>query len=445
MPVDLRSIPRAPGRLPILGHLLPLLRDPLPFLENLHEHGPVVRVDLGALPVYFVTTVELARDVLVNQARSLHKGRIFERLRALSEQGLLVIDGSTHHRHRRLMQPLFTPARIAEHAEIMSRRAGELADSWTAGDVIDLDREIKDLALGTLVETMFRSALGQHAAATVRHDTRVLSENLMLRTLSPPLLDRLPVLRATRRFAAAAARMKAIVDDVVAVHRADGTHDSDLLSTLLVARDTDTGEKFSDAEVRDELVTILLAGSETSANTISWVFYELSRSPQVEQRLLAELDAVVGSGPVAWQDLRRLEFTTRVVNETERLHSPPIVMRHTTETIELDGLRVPSGVELALSLYALHRDPRVFPAPGRFDPDRWRTPPPRHAFIPFGAGNRKCIGESFAWAQVLTTVATLAARWRFQPVPSHQVREMIAATTYPDRLPMTVTERISGE
>jgi len=267
----------------------------------------------------------------------------------------------------------------------------------------------------------------------------------MLRTLSPPFLDRLPVLPATRCFAAAASRMKAIVDEVIAAYRADGTHSSDLLSTLLVARDTDTGEKLSDAEVRDELVTILLAGSETSANTISWVFHELGRSPRVEQRLGAELDAVVGAGPVAWQDLRRLEFATQVVNEAERLHSPPIVMRHTTDTIELDGLRVPSGVELALSLYALHRDPRVFPAPGRFDPDRWRTPPPRHAFIPFGAGNRKCIGESFAWAQVLTTVATLAARWRFQPVPSHRVREMIAATTYPDRLPMTVAERIPGE
>jgi cytochrome P450 len=413
----------------------------LPFLDSLYKHGPVVRINLGPLPVYFVTTADLAREVLVKHARAVHKGRIFERLRLLTDEGLLVLDDEDHRRHRRLMQPLFTPARIAEYTGSMSRGAGELADSWQDGDVIDFDRKVSALVMGTLVETMFGSAIGQNAAAAVRHDARVISENLLSRTLYPPFLDRLPVLPAARRFDKAAARMKAIVDEVIAAYRADGTERFDLLSTLLAARDADTGQKLSDAEVRDELVTILLAGSETSSHAISWIFYELSGSPRVEQRLWAELDAVVGTRPVVWRDLPELEFTTWIANEAERLHSPTIVMRHTITAIELGSLRIPSGTELALSPHALHRDPRVFPSPGSFIPDRWRTPPPRHAFLPFGAGNRKCIGENFAWTQVLVAVATLAARWQLKPVPGHQVHEVLAAAPHPDRLSMTVTER----
>ncbi|MFE7128427.1 cytochrome P450 [Streptomyces sp. NPDC057617] len=439
---DVRTVPRAPGRLPGLGHLPSLFRDPLAFLESLRTYGPVVRVELGTLPVYFVTTADLVREVMVGQARSVTKGRLYGRLSLLAEQSLPVMDGGeVHRRHRRLMQPLFTPARVADYAQVMSRRAGELASRWTAGERILLDHEVADLVMGTSIETMFRSSIGQRVAAGLCRDTRIVSENALLRTLCPPALERLPVVPAVRRFDAAAARMKAVVDEVVAAYRGDGADHNDLLSTLLAARDADTGARLSDAEVRDELVMMLLAGGETCSAATSWVFHELGRDPRTQQRLADELDTVITTREIGRKELERLEFTAWVVDEAQRLHSVPVLTRHTVAPLDLDGLRISPGTELGLSLHALHHDPHTFPDPARFLPDRWRIPPPRHTFVPFGAGGRKCIGDTFGRTQVLIAVATLAARWRFQPAPGHRVRQVFATVPRPDRLPMVLAER----
>nr|WP_269801390.1 cytochrome P450 [Streptomyces odonnellii] len=327
-----------------LGHLPSLFRDPLAFLDSLRTYGPVVRVELGTLPVYFVTTADLVREVMAGQARSVTKGWLYGRLSLLAERSLPVLDGGeVHRRHRRLMQPLFTPARVADYAQVMVRRAGGRASRWTAGDLILLDREVADLVMGTAVKTMFRSSIGQRVAAGLCRDTRIISKNALLRTVCPPGLERLPVIPAVRRFDAAAARMKAVVDEVVAAHRSDGADHSDLLSTLLAARDADTGVRLSDAEVRDELVMMLLAGGETCSATTSWVFHELGRAPRTQQRLGDELDTVLTTREMGHQELERMKFTTWVVNEAQRLHSVPVLTRHTVAPLDLNDRAGSSG------------------------------------------------------------------------------------------------------
>lgn len=442
----LQSIPRAPGWLPILGHTRLLWSEPFDFIKSLGATGDLVRVDVGTMPVYFVTSAELAYEVMVTRARSFHKGRFFDRLRELAGDGLATANGELHRRHRRLMQPMFHKQRIAGYGELMSRRAVELADSWQHGDTVQVDTAMAEFVVNTLAAAMFSTDIGAPAAEVVRRNVPIIIQNLLLRTVSPKILDRVPI-PPNRRFDRATRELLQVIDDVVADARRNGDPDADdLLSTLLAARDADTNEALTDAEVRDELGTILFAGTETTATILAWAFYEIACDPQVEARLLAEVSSVMGGRTtVTFEDVGRLVYLRRIVDEVTRLHSVTLLMRRAIEPVELAGATLPTGTEIAFSLYALHRDPRVFSDPDTFDPDRWlpeRTRDlPREAYLPFGAGNRKCIGDAFAWTEIIITLATVLPRWRLQPLPGHTPREATAAVPHPDSLPMTVVRR----
>jgi cytochrome P450 len=414
---------------------------PYAFITSLHTTGDLVRVDLGPMPVYFVTSAELAHEVMVTKARSFHKGRFFDRLRQLVGDGLATSDGDLHRAHRRLMQPMFHKQRIAGYAEDMSNRALELAESWTEGETVEVDAVMGEFVVNTIAAALFATDIGAPAAEVVRRNVPVIIQNLLLRTVSPPVLDRVPI-PPNRRFDRAAKELLKVIDGVVTAARAAGEGDlaeaPDLLSTLLAARDADTGQALTDEEVRDELGTILFAGTEATASTLAWALYEVATHPEVEERLLAEIDAVVGTGPVTFEDIGRLEYLRKVVDETVRLHSVTLLMRRAIEPVEIGGVTVPAGTEIAFSLYGLHRDPRVFPHADTFDPDREL---PREAFLPFGSGNRKCIGDAFSWTEIIIAMATVLARWRLRPSADHTPKEAIAAVPHPDRMPMTVTRR----
>ncbi|WP_354643113.1 cytochrome P450 [Kitasatospora camelliae] len=445
MAAELCSIPRAPGRLPLLGHVWPLWRDPLGFVKSLGRTGDLVRVDVGTLPVVFVTHPRLAHAVMVTHGRSFEKGRLFDRVRTFVGDGLATAKGEVHRRHRRLMQPTFHQARIAGYCEVMSRRAMALAESWQDGRRIAVEHEMGEFAIVTLAETMFSADIGRPAVEAVRRDVPIILKNMLLRAVSPKILDPLPI-PPNRQFDAAAARLRGVIEDVIAAtRRAGDTDQPDLLSVLMAARDADTGEALSDTEVRDELVTILFAGTETASSTLAWAFHEIARAPEVEKKLLAEIDEVVGERPVGFEDVARLTYTRCVLDEVIRLHGVTLLMRRSTEPVELDGVTLPVGTEVGLSLYALHRDERVYRDAGRFDPDRWlperRGEVPRESFLPFGAGSRKCIGDAFSWAEITITLATVLARWRLRPVPGHVTREAVAAMPHPVHLPMTVEAR----
>lgn len=414
-------------------------------MKSLQQTGDLVRLDLGTLPVVFVTSAELAHAVMVTHGSVFEKGRLFDRMRSMVGNGLATATAQVHRPRRRLMQPAFHQARIAGYCDIMSSRAGELAGSWKPGQQFDADKVLADFAINTLAATMFSADIGRPAVEAVRETVPVLLKYMLLRAVSPQILDRLPI-PSNRKFDAASARLRGVIDEVVAATRRHGDTDQpDLLTMLLAARDADTGEGMTDAEVRDELVTILFAGTETIGSTLSWVFHELARHPEIEERLLAEVDAVVGDRPVRFEDLPRLTYTRQVLEETLRLHSVTLLMRRATESVELGGVTIPQGMEVAFSPYAVHRHPDIYQDPERFDPDRWlperRASMPREAYIPFGGGARKCIGDAFAWSEMTITLATLLARWRLEPTPGHTTREAISGMPHPVALPMTVVAR----
>ncbi|WP_406733202.1 cytochrome P450 [Streptomyces sp. NBC_01794] len=442
-----RTVPRAPGAVPLLGHALKLWRDPLGFLKSLREQGDIVRVDLGTMPMYVVTSAKLVHEVTVTHARSFEKGRFFDRLRPLAGNGLANADGELHRKHRRMVQPMFSKERIAGYSEIMSRNARALADSWQPGQVIELEQAMAGYAIETLAATMFSTDIGLPAVEAVRKNLPVLLKNLLIRAASPKLLDRLPI-RANRDFDAAAANLREVIDLVVKTARSSKADDpADLLSLLLAAQDAESGEALSDTEVRDELSTILFAGAETTAAMLAWTFHELAAHPEVEEQLVAEIREVVGDRPVTIEDIPRLEGIRRVLDEVIRLHGVTLLMRRTTAPVELGGITFPVGTEVAFSLYAIHRDPGLYAKADSFDPHRWLPERQaaaglgREAYIPFGAGNRKCIGDTFVWTEATIAIATILARWQLVPAPGHAPKEVASAVAHADRIPMTVHPR----
>ncbi|MFJ3216657.1 cytochrome P450 [Kitasatospora sp. NPDC086801] len=441
-PRSLTQVPTLPGRVPLIGHLLQLWLDPLAFLQSVEHAGDIVRVDLGCLPVYFLTTPDLVHQALVTHARVFGKGRFFERARAALGDGLATTDSEVNARQRRLVQPALHRTRItAVYAQVMERRARSVAMSWQPDEIVRVDRAMHELTAGIVAESLFSSGLSQAALDEVWRSLQVLSRGVVVRAVAPAVLDRLPI-PLNSGFSDAGVRLRRIIDEVIRHARTDGAGRDDLLTKLLEARDTETGEAMTDAEIRDQLITLLLAGTETTATTLAWVFHELARHPDVEARVQAEVDEVVGSGPVNVADLHRLQYLDRVLQEVTRLYALVLITRKATSTVTLGGVTFPAGTEVAYSQYALHRDPRTYPDPERFDPDRWL--PSRSSQgtpIPFGKGKYKCPGEAFARAEMLISVATITARWRLVPAPGSTVKPVLAEMPRPNALPMIAVPR----
>ena len=433
-----------PGRLPVLGHTVSLLRAPLKLFTSLPAHGEVVKLHLGPLPVHVVTTPELAWQVLTTDAGKFDKGLVFDKMRPLFGDGLATSNGEFNRRQRRLVMPAFGRARIAGYAEnTMTKLAADLVGSWQPGEVVQFDQCMQDLVLTIAGETLFSTALGSEALEEIRRSIPVMLKYVLVRAFSPKFVERLPI-PPNRKFDAAAARLREVIGETVVAAREQGTDHGDLLSMLLLARDEDTGEGMSDRQVHDEVVTILTTGAETTAVALAWFFHELGQHPDVERRFHAEVDRVLAGRAARFEDLPDLVYTHQIVHEIVRRTPPLILMRRAREDVELGGVAIPAGSEVAVSQHTLHRDPRWFPDPGRFDPDRWapgRAEPPKGAYIPFGAGARLCPGHVFAPTEIGIVAATIGARWRLVPVPGKKVYAQIKATMQPNRLPMTVVPR----
>ncbi|MET8848860.1 cytochrome P450 [Amycolatopsis sp. NPDC004625] len=440
------TIPRpVPGRRPVLGHSVPLLRDPLKFFTSLSSYGEVVKIHLGPLPVHVVTTPELAWRVLATDADRFDKGLVFDKMRPLFGDGLATSNGELNRRQRRLVMPAFGRTRIAGYAEhTMTKLADDLVSSWHPGEVVQFDQRMQDLVLTIAGQTLFSTALGEEALAEIRRSIPVMLKYVLVRAFSPAFVEKLPI-PPNRRFDAAAARLREVIGETVVKAREDGTDHGDLLSMLLLSRDEDTGEGMSDRQVHDEVITILTTGAETTAVALAWFFHELGQHREVERRFHAEVDEVLGGRPATFEDLPDLPYTHQIVNEVVRRTPPLILMRRAREDVELGGVAIPAGSEVAVSQHTLHRDPRWFPDPDRFDPDRWApgraAELPKGAYIPFGAGARLCPGHVFAPTEIGIVAATIGARWRLVPVPGQRVYAQIKATMQPNRLPMTVVPR----
>lgn len=434
-PARSRRPPRASG-IAYRRRLVRARRDPLDFLLWLaRRYGDAVRFRAGPIDAILLNHPEHAREVLVTGHRAFMKGQGLQEAKRVLGEGLLTSESDVHRRQRRLIQPVFHHARIAGYGAVMAEEADRLTERWRDGDVLDVHEEMTRLTLAIVGKTLFDTDVEEREAERVG-TSLTLALEMFERTTLPfhGLIERVP-LPSNRRFERAREDLDAVVYGLIREHRARGDR-GDLLSLLLSARNEAGGGGMSDEQVRDEAMTIFLAGHETTANALTWTWYLLSRHPEEERRLHQEVDAGLDGGLPGLPDLERLPLTERILAEALRLYPPAWILgRRALEDHDVGGITIPGGTLALVAPYLLHHDPRWFPDPTRFDPDRWhegdRPDRPRLAYLPFGAGPRVCIGESFAWMEGRLVLAAVARRWRLELVPGHAVELLPRVTLRP--------------
>ncbi|MEV8379175.1 cytochrome P450 [Kribbella sp. NPDC056861] len=438
-------IPKAPHALPVVGHVAALAVSPLGFLASLRPMGDLVQISIGRHPAYVVNSPLLIRQMLVERPGSFDKGMMFDKLRDFLGNGIGMSGGELHRTQRRLMQPAFHRHRISEYVEVMARSADEAVAAWPVNRPIAVEDEFSTVTLSVIARTLFRTELAAGAIAELQQAIPVALAGVMRHAIIPSkVLERIPT-PGNIRCARAMKRTRQVVTDLIASYRASGADHGDVLSLLLTARENEDGRGMSDEQIHAEIMTILLAGIETSSCVLAWLFLELSRNPDIEARVLAEIEQVVGADQISAGHLPQLDILRRSVSETLRLHHPNwLVMRRTTEPVALGTAELPAGAEILFSPTTLHTDPGLFEDPLRFDPDRWlpdRAPERAEAkYIPFGAGTRQCIGDTYALAEVAVIAATVLKRWQLTGSPAKR-RPVVALTVHPRGLRLTPVRR----
>lgn len=427
-PPGAKLAPTPRGGDPLLGHLREGRVDPLSsFLRWRNECGDIVRLRLAAVTAHLLCHPRHVRHVLQESAKRFIKPMQGRRnLAGVLGNGLLVSEGGFWLRQRRIAQPAFHKRRIDAFADRMVIAASAIADEWedhaASGAPFDVAHDMMRLTLRVVQETLLGAAPSEDADRIGEAVSLLLHEinARFSRVFNPP--QRLPIAR-NLRFAESLRVLDENVHRMIAARRAAPGQD-DLLSMLLEARDEESGEGMDDRQLRDEVMTIFLAGHETTANALSWTFYLLGRHPEVARKLRKELAEVLGGRPPTAEDVPSLRYTRMVFSEALRLYPPAwILARAPIEDEELDGLFLPAGARLFMSPWVTHRHPAIWRDPEGFDPERFADPTAvdRFAFFPFGGGPRLCIGHSFAMMEGLLVLATLASRFRLELVPGHPV------------------------
>lgn len=466
-PADARP-PSVPGAWPLLGHAPALLRDPLALLAGAGR-TPIAQVRLGPVPAYVVTGAELVRQALVTDAAEYDKGFQFDALRRLIGDGVGTSRGAKHRRNKRMLRPAFDRTASQRHALDMTPQIERfLAQHWEPGPDSGPDSN-PDSGPGSSPDS------GSGAARTVDAavDMRVLSMRLVTHSMSgsefaadevmralPGLLsgigrrallpvralDLLPT-PGNRRFDRSLRRVHAVADDMVARERARAAdagapRSSSVLAMLLAAVD-EQGAGMTDEQAHDEIMTLLLAGTETTAGVMGWCLHVLARDGALQERVRREIAETTGGGRLEPAAARRLELTERVVREVLRLYPPGwLVGRRAVRETRLGRTRIPAGSQVLLNFYGLQRDAGAFPDPERFDPDRWKDTDPAVTgahFLPFGSGPRGCLGEWYGMAEIFCTLAAILVRYRLEPEPGARVRPVARTTLHPDAVRLRVT------
>ncbi|MFG2719759.1 cytochrome P450 [Streptomyces sp. NPDC048416] len=439
-------IAKAPGGLPLVGHALQLARRPLEFLGSLPALGDLVELRLGTKPAHLPCHPELVQQVLRNARVYDTGGPVKDKARPILGNGLITSDWADHRRQRRMVQPAFHTARIATYAVVMQEECGAQAEAWRAGRPMDVADAMQALTARVTARALFSTEMAPHSVAEIQRSLPVMVRGAFRRAMDPTgLVARLP-LAANREFDAALARLHGLIDGIVGDYRSSGEDRGDLLSALLAARDEEDGGAMTDQEIHDQVMTLLLAGVETTASALTWAWHLLATHPEAEAQLHAEVDEVLGGRTPQYADIPRLVHTQRIFTETLRLYPPAwMYTRMTTEPTELAGHPLPAGTDLLISPYVIHRIPEFFPRPDVFDPDRWLPERARDvtrgSYLPFGAGSRKCIGDVFGMTEATLALAALASRWRLRPVPGTTVTPRAEMSLTAGRLPMVPERR----
>jgi len=432
----------------VMGVMGEFNRDALGFIERVQrDYGDLVWSRFLYVPALFLYHPDQIEYVLATNAKNFRKAmslrsNFFQRLVG---NGLLTSEGEEWKRQRRLSSPAFHRQRIANYADTMVNYTRRLTANWQSGQTLDMHREMMRLTLEIVVRCLFRADVSNdvdHVGDTLQELVKPFAAQATLKWI---LNNRLPT-PTHIRFHRLARKIDDVVYRIIAERRASRKDEGDLLSMLLAARDED-GSQMTDQQLRDEVMTLFLAGHETTALTLGWSWYLLGKNPETEAKFHAELDTVLGHRDASFSDLPQLKFTEQIVKESMRLYPPAYGLgREAINDCEIGNYYVPAGTQVFMFQWATHRDARFFDQPLEFKPERW-TPEfearlPKYAYFPFGAGPRICIGASFAMMEMILVLATIGRQFRLALVPNHPVETYPAMSLRPkDGVKITVHAR----
>ena len=441
------------------------LHDPIKTLQSIaYKYGDISYFKLGRQHVYLINNPDYIEKVLVYDHRNFTKGKRLQLAKALLGEGLVTSEGDLHTRQRRIIQPIFHPKQIATYGKFITDYASSLNQKWKDGDTMDILKEMMQLTLSIICKSVLNYDVGSEAEYVGRELT--ICRNYSKRLQSPlgQVVNRIPILPNVKGAKKAKENLDKLVYGLITERRESYENESDtksyddLLTRLLHAQDdtatkssqTDRGKTtsnasitgttasgMSDKQVRDEVMTIFIAGHETTANALTWTFYLLAQNSDIEEKLLHELQTVIdASRTPTVDDISKLKFTDNVFRESMRLY-PPVwsIGRYVDNDYTLDKYTIPSGSTIMMSQYVMHHDPRFYHEPEQFEPERWsleaKSTIPRFSYFPFGGGIRGCIGESFAWMEGILVIATIVRQWKMRLVSGHRVELDPAITLRP--------------
>jgi cytochrome P450 len=408
-----------------------LFGNPLEFFEELQKGAePIARIKIDGNTVFYLRDPDLIREILVTFASNFHKNRGWERAQSLLGKGLITSEDELHRQQRKLIQPIFHHCHLKNLSGVMRERTCERTASWSAGQKLNLSEEMHRLTQIIVGEALFGTDVGDQTSRVSQLMETIL-ETFFLYLGHPAL----------RRAADARRELGEIIQAVIDQRRQTNKVGPDLLTLLFAAQDPNTGFGMSDEQLRDEVMTLFLAGHETSANALSWTIYLLTQHPEIAEQVATEVCSVTNGS--------ELSLLSRVIRESLRLFPPAwAIGRRAVNDLQFAGVTIPKGATVLACQWAMHRCDRYFPNPTKFDPDRW-TPEfqrtlPKYAFFPFGGGPRSCIGEGFAWMELEIVLTEILRRWRFEIVPGQIVRPRPSVTLHPEEPIQVIIRPVSG-
>lgn len=417
--------------------------DPIALFQYLTgKYGDAVHYKIGLKHIVFLNDPALIRELLVVQNDNFTKERTVRRTKMLLGEGMITSEGSMHRAQRQAAQPAFHRQRIQQYAETVVEESLRVSDSWRDGHALDIAQQMMHLTLRIVARTLFNTELGEEVRELADAHNRIM--RLYNYLIALPAVETLIHLRVPglSDFNAAKQKLDDIVLRMIENHRRSRQDSGDLLDMMLHAP-----EAWSDEILRDQVITIFLAGFETVANALIWTWYLLAENPEAERKFAAEIDLVLGTRSPTIDDVPRLRYTEMVFAESMRLYPPAWAMgREARKDFTLGPYRLPAGTTILTSQFISHRDARRFPDPLRFNPERFapagKATFPKFSYFPFGAGYRQCIGESLAWMEGALVLATLARKWQLHRVPGHRVDLQALITLRPKfGMPMLVKSR----
>jgi cytochrome P450 len=411
------------------------------------EFGDIVFFRFLGVPACFVNRPDYIESVLVTQNNNFVKSKDYRAMRRVLGNGLLLSEGEFWRRQRKLIQPAFHQERIVAYADIMTDHAQRMLSSWSDGQTLDIHEAMMHLTLGIVAKTLFDADVS-HEAEDVDAALSILMGKFLRQAGLALLLPAWVPLPTSRLLKRAVGRLDKVIYGIIEQRRASGQMSGDLLSVFLQAHD-DEGVGMTDRQLHDEIMTLFLAGHETTANVLSWTWFLLGLNPEVEEKLIEELRRVLGGRVPTPADLPQLVYTDMVLRESMRLYPPVwVIGRRALAPFRLGEYELPADTNMLISQLILHRDARYFPEPLQFNPDRWSPSDPRavslprFAYFPFGGGPRVCIGAGFAMMEAVLLLATIAQQFRIQIAPGQKVKMQPTVTLRPrNGIPVTLKRR----